>query len=205
MTTSPRRPCATCFAAACASVLERPTTKVSKVRRGSSGEPPRASCTAEIGPIGLRTSLPLTLLSRASRGLAGTSSGFSFCGRGGVHAGGARSRGAQKVRFPRLPAGQHPLGVMGLDPTLEKAGRHRQLDRFPFAAVQLHAREPARVDVVTDFGTETVSDPRPAFLIHARHFVCLFLIGINGGVRCGRNAMLPGRLLGGCKTTRTRA
>src|SRR5512144_3450837 len=92
---------------------------------------------------------------------------------------------------------------MGLDPALEKAGRHRQLHRVAFAAVELHAREPARVNVVTDFGAKTVSDPRPAFLIHARHFVCLFLIGTNGWVQRGQNAILPERPSGGREATRT--
>src|SRR4029079_14275152 len=77
---------------------------------------------------------------------------------------------------------------MGLDPTLEKAGRYGQLHRIPFAAVELHASEPTRVNIVADFGAETISYPRPAVLIHARHFVCLFLIGINGWVQRGRNA-----------------
>ena len=81
MTASPRRPCATCLAAACASVLERPTTKVSNVRRGSSGEPPSASCTAEIGADRLRSSLPLPLCSRTSRGAAGASAGLLFGGK----------------------------------------------------------------------------------------------------------------------------
>src|SRR4051794_8808541 len=95
---------------------------------------------------------------------------------------------------------------MGLDPTLEKAGRYGQLHRIPFAAVELHASEPARVNIVADFGAETISHPRPAVLIHARHFVCLlFLIGINGWVQRGRNAILPGRHTGGHEATRTQA
>src|SRR6516164_2208168 len=106
MTMSPRWACATCLAAACARVLERPTTKVSKVRRGSSGEPPSASCTAEIGP---------TLLRRSP-----------------------------------------PLGIMGLDPALEKARGHGQLDGVALAAIEFHAGEPTCVNVVTDFGTKAV-------------------------------------------------
>ena len=46
---SPRRASATCFAAACASVFERPMTKLSKVSRRSSGDPPSASCPVETG------------------------------------------------------------------------------------------------------------------------------------------------------------
>ena len=46
---------------------------------------------------------------------------------------------------------------MGLDPTLEKAGRYGQLHRIPLAAVELHASEPARVNIVTDFGK--LADP----------------------------------------------
>ena len=68
MTDSPRRAAATCFAASCASVFERPTTNVSKVRRGSSGDPPSASCAAETGAAKARASLAFSLMSRKSRG-----------------------------------------------------------------------------------------------------------------------------------------
>ena len=36
--------------------------KLSKVSRGSSGEPPSASCTAEIGAAPIRTSAPFSLV-----------------------------------------------------------------------------------------------------------------------------------------------
>ena len=116
--------------------------------------------------------------------------------QGADHRGAHREFDAREVRLLGLPAGQHPLGVMGLDPALEKAGWYGQLHRIPFAAVELHASEPARVNIVTDFGAETISHPRPAVLIHARHFVCLFLIGINGWVQRGRNAITSGTPLG---------
>ena len=52
--------------------------KLSKVSRGSSGEPPSASCTAEIGAAAMRNSTPLYLLSRSSRRTTGVSAGFAF-------------------------------------------------------------------------------------------------------------------------------
>jgi hypothetical protein len=81
ITWSPRRPCATCLAAACASVLERPTTNDSKVRRGSSGEPPSASCTAEIGAAARGISMPV-LISRLSFAAGAISGAFGFGGSG---------------------------------------------------------------------------------------------------------------------------
>src|SRR5262249_56637760 len=46
-----------------------------------------------------------------------------------------------------------------------------QLDGVPFAAVELHAGEPARVNVVADLGTKAILHSRPAVQIHARHSV----------------------------------
>jgi hypothetical protein len=77
---------------------------------------------------------------------------------------------AGDLRLFRLPTGQNPFGIVRLDPTLEEAGRHRQahgslLDRF-----QVHARKPARIDVVADLGAQTPLHPCPAVLIRVRHF-----------------------------------
>jgi hypothetical protein len=63
---SPRLLVATCFAAAWASVFERPTMNVSKVSRGSSGEPPSASCTLMKGMLA-RAFKPSSGASRPSR------------------------------------------------------------------------------------------------------------------------------------------
>jgi hypothetical protein len=55
-------------AAACASVLERPITKLPKVRRGSSGEPPSASWLADTGAIAVaRSSGAGTAIGRSAR------------------------------------------------------------------------------------------------------------------------------------------
>ena len=130
MTTSPLRACATCLAAAWASVLERPTTKVSNVRRGSSGEPPSASCTAEIGPHRmalLAAAIDLDLAGVAWRRRRLRRLGFLW--QGADHGGAHRQLDAQEARLLGLPAGEHTLGVVGLDPALEEARGHRQLDR----------------------------------------------------------------------------
>jgi len=47
-----------------------------------------------------------------------------------------------------LPAGENALGVVRLDPALEKSGRNRKVDAFLLDAFQVHAREPACVDVL---------------------------------------------------------
>src|SRR5262249_41543235 len=76
---------------------------------------------------------------------------------------------AREAALLSLPAGQDPLGIMRLNPALEEAGRHRQLHGITLAAVKLHAREPAGVDIVADFGPQTLPNTCPALLIHCRH------------------------------------
>ena len=71
---------ATCLAAACAKVLQRPTMKVSNVRRGSSGDPPSDSCVAETAPAAPRASIPLDRNARGSRSAAGGSAGLPLAG-----------------------------------------------------------------------------------------------------------------------------
>jgi hypothetical protein len=83
---------------------------------------------------------------------------------------------AGKAGLLRLPAGQHPLGIVGLDPALEKARRHRQLDGLAVAAVEFQAREPTRIDIVAHLGAKPILHPRPAILVvHVRHVACLLL------------------------------
>jgi hypothetical protein len=71
-----------------------------------------------------------------------------------------------------LPAGEHPFGIVGLDPALEKAGRYRQAHGSVFNCFQVHAREPARIDVVADLNAQALFDPGPTFLIiRVKHFL----------------------------------
>ena len=58
-------------------MLERPTTKLSKVRRGSSGEPPSASWFDETGAPMPRGSAASILMSRHSRAAATGSGAFA--------------------------------------------------------------------------------------------------------------------------------
>ncbi|MGY2931520.1 hypothetical protein ACVWZ6_001122 [Bradyrhizobium sp. GM6.1] len=55
---------------------------------------------------------------------------------------------AMHFRHLGLPARQHALGIMGLDPALQEAGWHRQTHALVLDAFQIHAREPARIDVL---------------------------------------------------------
>ena len=80
-------------------------------------------------------------------------------------------------RLLGLPASQHALEVVRLDPALEEARRHRQPHHVVIDRFQVHAREPAREDVVADFGAEPLLNPRPALLIRARHFGGFFQVG----------------------------
>jgi len=55
---------------------------------------------------------------------------------------------AVHFRHLGLPAGEDAIGVMGLDPALEKSRRNRQADTFIVNALQVHPRKPARIDVL---------------------------------------------------------
>jgi hypothetical protein len=62
---------------------------------------------------------------------------------------------------------------MRLDPTFEEAGRHRQAHPAFFDRLQVHARKPARIDVVADLYAQALLDPNPALLIRVGHFFVL--------------------------------
>src|SRR6202008_3630240 len=114
ITGSPRRPSATCRAAACASVLERPTTKLAKVRRGSSGEPPRASWVAGTGEDADERNLLVVLPYRVAWRVAAC---FQRDRRflGGHRRAHRRAHGqvdAMHFRHLGLPAGEHALSIM---------------------------------------------------------------------------------------------
>ena len=90
---------------------------------------------AAVGPLGAARS------SAARRFLGG---------RRAAHRGAHGEIDAVHFRHLGLPAGQHALGVMRLDPALQKPRRHRQVHAFLLHAFQVHAREPARIDVFAD-------------------------------------------------------
>jgi len=48
---------------------------------------------------------------------------------------------------------------MRLNPALEEARRHRELDGLAVEPVEVHAGEPARIDVVADFRLEAFLHP----------------------------------------------
>ncbi len=84
-------------------------------------------------------------------------------------------------RLLRSPAGQHPLGVMRLNPALQEPCRDREPDHVVVEAIEIHAREPAGEDVVAHLGPQPLLDPRPSLQIRARH-----LGGLSRGLRRGR-------------------
>ena len=96
-----------------------------------------------------------------------------------------RELDTRKARLLGLPAGQHPLGIVRLDPALEKTCRDRQFDRIPVAAIELHACEPARIDILADFGAKPLLHARPTLLFHVRHRVCLWFEGGIGWAERG--------------------
>ena len=74
---------------------------------------------------------------------------------------------------------------MGLDPALQEAGGHREPHRLALAAFELHAREPARINVIADLGAKSIPHARPTLLIRACHSASLFFDGWmrNAGTR----------------------
>ena len=98
---------------------------------------------------------------------------FDFRRQGADHRRAHGELDARKGRLLGLPAGQHPLGVVRLDPALEEARGHRELDGIAFAAVEFHAGEPACVNIVADFGAKAILHAGPSVQIHARHCVSL--------------------------------
>src|SRR5579872_5609100 len=144
-------------------------TKLAKVRRGSSGEPPSASWLADTGALAVARSsgserLPAPSAFRASRDAVESWAGAAQRGAHGeidpVH-----------FRHFGLPAGKNPLGVMRLDPALEKARRDRKVDAFVLNALQIHAGKPTRVHVLADARPQPAFHARPTILIHVRHCV----------------------------------
>ncbi len=150
----------------------------------------------QIGAIGL----DLAQLARSRRHL----DRLALRRQGADHGRAHRELDARETGLLGLPAGQHALGIMGLDPALEEARGDGQLDGISLAAVELHAREPARVDVVTDFGAKAILHPRPALLIHARHpCVSLAWSAQTEGVERGLKRDTSGRPLGPTRGDRT--
>jgi hypothetical protein len=69
-----------------------------------------------------------------------------------------------------LPAGQHAIGVVRLDPALEEARRHREVRRVDLDPFEIHAGKPALENILADFGAKLFLHSQPALLIRARHF-----------------------------------
>ena len=89
-----------------------------------------------------------------------------------------------------LPAGQHAIGVVRLDPALEEARRHRQMRRVDLDPLQVHAGKPALENVLADFGAKLLLHSQPALLIRARHFF-LWCRMVFLGTRWKRTAVIP--------------
>ena len=99
-------------------------------------------------------------------------------GRGasfGVGAGAAHCRRAHgeidpvHFRHLGLPAREHALGIMRLDPALQKTRRHRQMHALVLHGFEVHARKPAGVDVFPHARPQTTLDARPAILFRICH------------------------------------
>ena len=96
-------------------------------------------------------------------------------GRGAAH---RRAHGeVDPVHFRHLglPAGQDTVGVMRLDPALEEPGRNRQMHAFVLHAFQIHARKPARIDILAYTRPQPPLHARPSILFHICHCLRTFL------------------------------
>ena len=81
--------------------------------------------------------------------------GLRLGDRGAQHRRAHDQLDAHGLRLLGLPAGQHPLGIMRLDPALEETGRHRHAHGSVLDRLQVHAGKPTRIDVVADLGAQT--------------------------------------------------
>ena len=70
-----------------------------------------------------------------------------LCGRRASHRGAHGKVDAVHFRHLGLPAGENALGIMRLDPALEKPRGNRKVDALRLDAFQVHSREPTRIDV----------------------------------------------------------
>ena len=70
------------------------------------------------------------------------------------------------ARHLGLPARQHALGIVGLDPALEEPRRNRQANAFILYGFEIHACEPARIDVLSDARAQPPLHARPTILFH---------------------------------------
>jgi hypothetical protein len=156
ITLSPRRPSATWRAAAERQArIERRAAKRIMVggNRRDRGRTQFGRGTA-LGPFGA------TQIDRRRR----------FLGRRGTTHRGAHSKiDLMHFRHFGLPARQHTIGVVRLDPALEEAGGNRQMDTFLLHGFEIHPREPAGIDVFSDAGTQPTLHPRPPILFHVCH------------------------------------
>jgi hypothetical protein len=69
-----------------------------------------------------------------------------------------------------LPAGQQALGIVGLNPALQKQSRNRNTRGIGLDALKLHAGKPAAVDGFSYLGAQAPFDARPAFIGNLGHF-----------------------------------
>src|SRR5262249_20851720 len=72
-----------------------------------------------------------------------------------------------------LPAREHALVVVRLDPAFEKARRNGKMNGILVDLFQVHTCKPAQEDVVADVGAKTTLHARPALLIKDCGFAAL--------------------------------
>src|SRR5581483_6755451 len=89
----------------------------------------------------------------------------------------------------RLPGREHAFGIMRLDPALQEARRHRKPHAFVLYAFQIHAREPACVDVLAYTRAQTAFDARPTILFRICH--CEKLFKVSKGTFVDRRCRFP--------------
>src|ERR1700759_4987351 len=93
----------------------------------------------------------------------------------------------------RLPGREHAFGVMRLDPALQEARRHRKPHAFVLHAFQVHAREPACIDVLAHARAQTAFDARPTILFRICHCEKLFKCELSDVVGIAVAGFLPRR------------
>src|SRR4029079_4708440 len=81
---------------------------------------------------------------------------------------------AMHLRHLGLTARQHPLGIMRLDPAPQESRGNREADAFMLHALQVHPREPARINVLAHTRPQPAFDAGPALMFRICHCLKLF-------------------------------
>ena len=146
-------------AAAYANWFDRPSWKVSKVRRRSSGEPTSSVAGGPRRPDATRRGPGATGADRRACPAAGADGPAASAAQAG-HRSAPRSRSARSD--PLQPIARRDVDeVVSVDPAFQEPGRHRQTGLSAGDLLELNATKPAVEDVLPQFGAKPLAATSP--------------------------------------------